>query len=223
MGDALLVGPAVLLAVVLLSLQDRAAMRPALAWLACFAAACALVAASKIAFYGWGIGVRAWNLTCFSGHTVLALGAWPVLLALLVPPRHRRGRAAMAVAGIALGLLVGASRVALHAHPPAEVLVGVVPGGLAAAVGLHGLRRRDLAAGKALLLGAGLALLLAWGSQRLLPRLPTEQWFQRVAVELSGREKPHARPRWLQSPPPQARRAPSRKHGEIPESPRHGM
>ena len=46
--------------------------RLALAWLGLLAGAVGIVALTKIAFLGWGVGVRAWDFTGVSGHAMLS-------------------------------------------------------------------------------------------------------------------------------------------------------
>ncbi|MEZ0471201.1 phosphatase PAP2 family protein [Luteimonas salinilitoris] len=195
-GDLLLVWPTALLTAGLLArrgAQSASAIRHWLLWLG---GACLLVAASKVAFYGWGTGVRAWNLTCFSGHAVLALGFWPMLLAILVPPRRRRLRIAMLCLGLCLGVLAGLSRVMLGVHSLSEVLAGIALGGGVAWLALRALRATWLPLDRGLVASAVLLALAVWGGSRLAPPLPTEHWFRQVATALSGDEEPYSRRRW---------------------------
>src|SRR5690606_22629334 len=143
-GSAIYLVPLVLLAGAAVVLRDRSATRAVLRWWAAVAVVCLLIAASKIAFYGWGTGIRAWDLTCFSGHTALSLAVWPVVLMLLAPAERRRRRMAAALAGVAFAGLIGYSRIPLGAHPVSEVIAGVLLGGLGAALGFSALRHRGL-------------------------------------------------------------------------------
>jgi undecaprenyl-diphosphatase len=59
-----------------------------------------------------------------SGHTSHAASAGLVAVLLLWPHLARRGRAVVAVAAAALALFIGATRVMLLAHWPADVLGG---------------------------------------------------------------------------------------------------
>jgi len=43
----------------------------------------AIVSASKLAFMGWGIGIRELDFTGFSGHSALFAVFWPIFLWLL--------------------------------------------------------------------------------------------------------------------------------------------
>lgn len=196
-GSAVCVLPLVLLIglVVLRRPGGRAAVAR---WWIAVAGGVALVAASKIAFYGWGLGVVAWDLTCFSGHTVLSFALWPVALALTVPPARRHWRWLAISVGVAFALLVGLSRIKLGAHPASEVLAGILLGGSVAMIGLHALRRQWLplrpSAGAILLLGG--VMLLSPPSSHRFPTLPSERWLATVASTVSGREEPYDRAQW---------------------------
>jgi len=196
-GSALCVLPLAAL-VGLLLMRVPAARAPVMRWWCAVAAGVALVAASKMAFYGWGVGVRAWDLTCFSGHTVLAFSLWPVLAAVAVPPRKRRWRWLATAAGVGFALLIGLSRIALDAHPPSEVIAGTLLGGAVALASLRALRGQwlapDASAAVALLL-CGLFLALAWTDLRF-PRVPSEHWLARAATAVSGRQAPWSRKAW---------------------------
>ncbi len=43
----------------------------------------AIVCASKLAFMGWGLGIRELDYTGFSGHSALSAAFWPIFLWLL--------------------------------------------------------------------------------------------------------------------------------------------
>jgi membrane-associated phospholipid phosphatase len=174
----------------------HAAMRGISVWLASMAFASLLVAASKVAFYGWGTGIREWNLTCLSGHSVLAMGFWPVALAVLVPSRFPRGRRAAWIAGALIGLLVGVSRVQLNAHPASEVVAGISVGLLVAAVSLKALAEACLGARQAATAAALIALLCVSNGTHL-PNVPTERWLASWGAALSGNDKPVHRDAWI--------------------------
>ncbi len=194
-GEAIRIWPVALLAGGLLAWRGHA--RAAVVWLSALLFACLLVMASKIAFYGWGVGVRAWNLTCFSGHVVQALGLWPVLLAMAVPVRWPTWRTFAFSLGVLLAGLVGISRFASRAHPPSEVIAGALLGIGVALVGLRALHGANLPPRRSLIVFALAALLFLVDGDRFLPKLPSERWFQQIAVALSGHEKPVSRRAWL--------------------------
>ncbi|KLJ00757.1 phosphatase PAP2 family protein [Luteimonas sp. FCS-9] len=198
LGDAVLVVPLLVAVALWLRVRPgapRLSGAGLLHWAALVAGSLALVAASKIAFYGWGTGIRRWNLTCFSGHAVLAWLAWPALFALLVPPRYRVLRLAATLAGAGLAALVAWSRVPTGAHPPSEVMAGVALG-LAACLATLRLVRGLSLDFRGIALAAGLAGLVALAAERDVPRPNTERWFAKAGVALSGAEKPQSRRHW---------------------------
>jgi len=90
--------------------------RLALAWLGLLAGAVGIVALTKIAFLGWGVGVRAWDFTGVSGHAMLSTAVYPVGIFLILLPARARVRIAGIAIGLAAGVAVGLSRVVLDAH-----------------------------------------------------------------------------------------------------------
>lgn len=108
------------------------ARRMAWGWMLCFGGAVFLVLASKVAFLGFGIGIRRLDFTGISGHATVATAVFTMLL--YVWPRSRADwvpRMAVA-AGMAIGLAVGVSRLVLRAHSLSEVVAGCVLGAAAA-------------------------------------------------------------------------------------------
>lgn len=106
----------------------------ALAWAVAFGSTGALVCASKLAYLGWGLGIPHWDFRGFSGHTALSTLAYPALLWLLLNPQRDWHRRATLGVGLALGGLIGWSRIEVHAHTVSEVVSGFVLGGAGAAV-----------------------------------------------------------------------------------------
>jgi membrane-associated phospholipid phosphatase len=130
LGNALWLLPAA--AVLAAWLWLGGARRMAWGWAACFGLAVLLVLASKIAFLGFGIGIRSLDFTGISGHATVATAVFTMLL--YVWPRSRAAwvpRLAVA-AGMAIGLAVGVSRLVLRAHSLSEVLAGCALGAVAA-------------------------------------------------------------------------------------------
>lgn len=196
-GSFFVIAPMTLLGGALLAGWNRQ-WRPVLRWWCLFALACILVAASKIAHYAWGTQIAAWELTCFSGHSMLAFAFWPLALALAAPAGARRTRWLLWSLGIGIAALIGLSRVRLGAHPWSEVIAGSLLGLLAGSLAMNGLRRwhfpRPLVL--VLVLAAGLlwvgeernaartrhctepmfALAGAWLAKRPLPPVPCLPW-----------------------------------------------
>ena len=145
---------------------------------------------SKLLFMGWGLGLAEWDFTGCSGHTLLATGIWPVLCAVLLAPAGGRWRWPAAGAGWILAAAVGVSRVVLGAHSVSEVLAGGLLGSLASCATLRHLGVLEVPVRLDWLLPV--LLVLAWWPQTA-GYLPTHHWETRLALVLSGHERPWTR------------------------------
>jgi len=168
--------------------------RLALAWCLLFGAALLVAGASQMAFLGWGIGLRAFDFTGFSGHATRAAAVFPVALALLVEGRGRgreRVRAA-ALAGAALAVIVAIARVKVGAHSPSEAVAGCLLGLGAAGLFLARMQSARAHSPRPLLLGLLAAALL-------LPRadpVNAHQWLTAASLKLSGNDRVWLRRGW---------------------------
>ena len=171
-------------------LRYRAAHACVARWLLPFSAAASLVLASKVAYMGWGIGSAKLNFTGISGHSMMAASVLPVLAFVGTPARWPKLSVGAAVAAMSLAILVGVSRLALHAHSVSEVAVGLVLGfGVSVPF-----MRRGMPRSPAPLVGAALAIAVLMAmpvtggaSQRLV---------EIIAMYLSGRDRPYQRGEW---------------------------
>lgn len=165
--------------------RQRAAL-----WLALLALAVGITAASKIAFIGWGIGSAKLDFTGFSGHSMHAATVIPLLLGCVAAGSPRWVWRSAVAFGLALAALVALSRVVTGAHSSSEALLGFLLGALASSLALtlghppHSYLPRWL-------LAAVLAALVLNSSA--IPPLPTHDIVTRLALQLSGREKPYTR------------------------------
>ena len=100
------------------------AWRAAGAWCLLFALGMGLVGASEIAYMGWGGGWPAVSFKAASGHAAGVSAVFPMLFYLLLHDAGALLRAAGAVAGLALGVLVAVLVVLMHEHSASEALVG---------------------------------------------------------------------------------------------------
>lgn len=178
-----------LLAAVLLAARGQA--RLAFAWCGVFGLAMLAVAASKIAFYGWGIGSQALGFAGFSGHAARAAAVYPVLAALLAGQAGstRMLRAAVGAA-LALAALVAASRVVLGGHWAAEAALGFSLGTLAACAFIRLARGVPALPLPPLLIALfGAVLLLAPAREPI----NAERWMMVLGVQLSGHDRPYMR------------------------------
>ena len=103
-------------------------------WSLLFGITGAIVCASKLAFMGWGLGIRELDYTGFSGHSALSAAFWPIFLWLL-SARISAGLQKAAVAtGYVLAAVVGYSRLVIHAHSVSEVIAGLLLGAAGSAL-----------------------------------------------------------------------------------------
>lgn len=167
--------------------------RMAVAWSACFSLLVLLVLGSKLAFLGWGLGVRALDFTGFSGHSAMATSVFTMFLYLVWPggPRRWGVRAAVA-AGLLIGAAVAASRVVLHTHSVSEVVAGFGVGAAAALLAIAWGDRVPRPAPHRWALAALVGLLLA-GTQAEQP-VSAHDIVTRLALLASGRTEVFERP-----------------------------
>jgi membrane-associated phospholipid phosphatase len=194
LGEAQLLLPAAAVVVWLLLRERAASTRPgqrglALQWLLRLGAAAALTTVSKLAFIGWGLGSATFDFTGISGHTTFATATYPLLLAAVMPASWPLARQAGALAGGALGLAVGLSRLMVDAHSVSEVLAGALVGGWAGVLALRlGALRPRFSGWLAPLTGLWFVVAPAYAPPSQSHALVTT-W----ALALSGHAKPYTR------------------------------
>ena len=131
-GDSAVTMPLALLTLVFLTAAGR--QRLALGWVLTIGGCAAGIAVLKLIFGACGSLVPIASITSPSGHTAMSAAVYGSLALLIGGRLQLSGRAALnivawlAIVGIAL------SRVVLHEHTPAEVLVGLIVGGGAIAI-----------------------------------------------------------------------------------------
>lgn len=190
-GDTVVLMPAALvIAVWLLAARGR---RMAWTWCLLLAIGLAIVAVSKIAFIGWGIGIRSLDFTGFSGHAMRATAVIPVMAYLLLQKSGPSVRHAGVALGLGLGAAVSLSRVAVGAHSMSEAVAGALLGVAVSGGFLWIARGRCAAVPHRWLMALGLAGML--GTSHADPA-PTHQWISGVALYLSGHDRPYDRAMW---------------------------
>lgn len=163
-------------------------------WSMLFSVGTAIVVATKIAFIGWGIGIRAIDFAGFSGHAMRATAVLPVLFYLMLERAPRSLRAIGALAGLAGGVLVGVSRVVVNAHSVSEVVLGVLLGA-SVSIGFLWVASNTLRRHVITPLRLSLCVLAALHAPYVHPA-PTQKWLTRVTMLISGHEQPVSRGAW---------------------------
>lgn len=191
-GDSTVLLPSAAAVFMVLFLR-RPSRQIAWQWGLLFGITGAIVSASKLAFMGWGIGIRELDFTGFSGHTALSTAFWPIFLWLLCARGSIALRRTAMVMGYLLAGLVGYSRLAIHAHSPSEVIAGLLLGACGTLFLL--LQRNSSRVVDAQLSWGGVLSLI------IIPvvllnigtKAPTQSLLGEIAVKLGPLEKPFTR------------------------------
>ncbi|MCU5774262.1 phosphatase PAP2 family protein [Erwiniaceae bacterium BAC15a-03b] len=193
-GDSMLLIPtAVIIALVMPWKNDD--RRAVWFWITTFCLTGIIVSLSKIAFMGFGIGSARFNFTGFSGHSAMSATLWPVMLWLLT------GRLPLFWRGMAIGLgymiplLVGLSRLVLHAHSTSEVISGLLLGFTLSTAFLVSQRSARLKSFSVMQLCVALLVpLILLGHGRIAG---TQDFLAQLSTKIAGVEKPWTRAEML--------------------------
>lgn len=189
-GDSMLLIPtAVIIALVLPWKSDN--RQTVWYWVLAFGLAGLVVSVSKILFLGFGIGSARFNFTGFSGHSAMSATLWPVMMWLISGRWSRRWRLFTIGIGYLIPLMVGLSRLVIHAHSKSEVLAGLMLGFTLSTAFLLTQRRTSLKGFSLPQIGVALLvplLLLSHGRVAT-----TQQFLERFSANLAGLEKPFTR------------------------------
>ena len=151
-------------------------------WLATVVVVETIVAATKVLFMGWRLGIESLDFTGLSGHTTLSLLVWPVAFSLFLG--HKDALRALGVAfGFLLASVIAVSRLEIHAHSVAEVVFGGILGAAVSSLFLVRYRRLFQLVALPRWLAITLILPLAIGYGHAVP---TESILGGVARILSG-------------------------------------
>ncbi|MGF6608006.1 hypothetical protein OKW45_002906 [Paraburkholderia sp. WSM4175] len=162
-------------------------------WLALLGTAIGVVTVTKLAFLGWGVGVRELDFTGVSGHSMLSTAVYPVALFLMLLPARRAVRLLGVLGGLAAGLAVGLSRVVLSAHSPSEAATGCLVGALAALVFVR--IAWDAEPGRLSALPVAVSLMVLAILMHGV-HVPTQRWVTHIALKVSGHDRPFIRAIW---------------------------
>ncbi|MFT4068260.1 phosphatase PAP2 family protein [Paraburkholderia sp.] len=167
--------------------------RLAACWLALLGAAIGVVTVTKLAFLGWGVGVRELDFTGVSGHSMLSTAVYPVAMFLMLLPARPAIRLLGVLAGLAAGIAVGLSRVVLSAHSPSEAVTGCLVGALAALVFVRIAWNAEPGRLSAMPVAVSM-MVLAVAMHDV--HVPTQRWVTHIALKVSGHDRPFIRAKW---------------------------
>ncbi len=189
-GDSMLLIPtAVIIALILPWKSDN--RQTVWYWLLAFGLAGLLVSISKILFLGFGIGSARFNFTGFSGHSAMSATLWPVMMWLVSGRFPAFWRTVTIGVGYFIPMMVGFSRLVIHAHSFSEVLTGLMLGFTLSSAFLVTQRRTALKGfSLAQVCVALLVPVVLMGHGRVAT---TQQFLERFSANLAGLEKPFTR------------------------------
>lgn len=164
--------------------------RAAVVWLFLFCAGLGIVAASKIAYVGWGIGIASLDFKGFSGHATRAAAVAPVLTYLLLQGRSRFALSITLVVASVFGIAIAISRLILHEHSVSEVISGLLLGSIVGYSFLAWNRAPHIVVLHRNFIAA--CILIAIPGLLAKPA-PTQHWIESVALYLSGHDQPYPR------------------------------
>lgn len=191
LGDAAVTIPAA--AAITVWLVTGRAWRAAFWWCLLFAVGIGLVVASKIAFLGWGSGMRSLDFKAISGHAMLTTAIIPLIFYILLQRYAPLARALAVMLGMVSGAAMGVLLVVLNEHSVSEAIAGYVIGGFVSLgfIRMAG-RLPSLSLNRWLIPLILLAFFAAW-----YIRLESlEDWMTSVALYLSGHDRPYSWATW---------------------------
>jgi membrane-associated phospholipid phosphatase len=174
-----------------------------LKWAWAVGVAVLLVLATKVAFFGWGVGIAQIDFTGISGHAMLATAVLPALAAAMTA-RFSLQMGAVAVGmAFVVAIAVGLTRIELGAHSLSEVLLGWGVGLVVAVLALRALyamrARHVLSAESRFLLSpwplvvVNVMLLITTAPRGGRAGLETHGLVIQLALWVSGRAEPFTR------------------------------
>jgi membrane-associated phospholipid phosphatase len=184
-GDSMLILPTGI-TLVLFMLWKADNQVTALIWLVILGISGLMVSISKLLFLAWGTGSSTFNFTGFSGHTTMSATLWPVMFWLIGQHFQPDRRRLIISAGYFIAIMVGISRLALHAHSVSEVISGFILGSLCSVIFLYTQQDRDMQyftlAPLVILLVLPLTL-MSFGK-----KAPTQQLIEHIAAQITGKQ-----------------------------------
>jgi membrane-associated phospholipid phosphatase len=190
-GDAYVTFPAAI--VITVWLFTGRAWRMSWWWCLLFTLGISLVVATKLAFIGWGIGIRSLDFTGFSGHAMRAAAIIPVMIYLMLQKSSATMRATGVMLGLAYVILIAISRVILHTHSVSEAIAGLVLGCIVSFGFIWISNTLPKPKLNRWLIAFCLPVLFATSYSE---PAPTQKWMTDVALYLSGHDKPYTRTLW---------------------------
>ena len=163
-------------------------------WGVLFSVGLAIVAATQIAFIGWGVTISALDFQGFSGHSMRTAAVMPLLFYLILQHASRSLRMSGVLFGILFAAMMGFA-VSVHNTHSASESIGGCALGYAISLGFIALSRpmKQPALDHSVAVTIGFGVVAAIIGTTTLMTDRTYGWMTHIACSLSGTEKPYAR------------------------------
>lgn len=162
-------------------------------WCLLFILGIGLVVISKIAFLGWGFGIRALDFKALSGHATLVTAIIPVIFYLLLQRVPSITRTFGVLLGIVCCIVMGILLVVLNEHSASEAIAGFLVGSIISLVFIWGYRPSPTFRLKLWFIPFFVITCLLAGYSE---PPPVDYWMIRVALYLSGHDNPYNWSTW---------------------------
>jgi len=160
-----------------------------------FGLAMVIVAATKIAFIGWGIGIESLDFTGISGHATRAALVFPVLFYFGFQRHPRKIFSLPVYLGVFWGLLISISRSKVHAHSVSEIVSGWMLGSAVCATFLYWIRTHTMLTSRRWLVTWSFAVICLSPLSRHAAT-SSESMVEGLALYVSGHKEPFVRENW---------------------------
>lgn len=184
-GDSMLILPTGI-TLALFMLWKAGSPATTLIWLITLVISGFAVSISKLLFLAWGIGSSTLNFTGFSGHTTMSATLWPVMFWLISQRFSPDRRRLMIAVGYFIAIMVGISRLALHAHSVSEVISGLILGSLCSGIFLYTQRGCDMR--YFTFTPLVILLILPLSLMSFGKKAPTQQLIEHIASQITGKQ-----------------------------------
>ena len=195
LGNINVLGPVGLIIAIWLLCERR--WRLAFDWCVLYGSGLFVVALTKFAFIGWGIGSQALDYTGLSGHAMRATMVMPCLAYLLFYRARPSLKWLFTLLGLLLGGMVAYSRIQVHAHSWADIIGGSLFGLALAAWFLYRVGHAQQFSYNFWLASVSL---FGFISMPYAPPTRTHFFMTQLTLQITGHPRPFVREGWRYDP-----------------------
>jgi hypothetical protein len=163
-------------------------------WAVLFLSSLALVIVSKIAFIGWGFGIKTIDYKAISGHATLTAAVLPVMFNLILQILKFGPHHAGIFLGLSLAFFVSVCLVVYGFHTSSEAIFGSMLGSIVSLFFL-----RIVAGSSKIFCFSACAIIMSITTFILLHYailISAQYWMTSIALHLSGHDTPYSWHTW---------------------------